>query len=90
MSRAILLALLLGSCGAPEVVEKPVMTPVDSPRAPKESKIECEPPAWEPIILPTDVAEQIEARKRDQARAEAVIAECDRRRAAAVRAIRRR
>lgn len=87
MIRAAVIALLLAAC-SPVVVEKPIMAPVDRTPVPKAAKIECEPPAWEPITLPTDAADQIEARKRDQAKAEAVIAECDRRRSSAVRAAR--
>jgi hypothetical protein len=89
MIRVLALILLLAACSAPDAVEKPVMAPVDRPAVPKEAKVECRPPAWEAISLPTDAAEQIEARQRDQAKAEAVIAECNGRRAAAVRAIRR-
>ncbi|MGO4125728.1 hypothetical protein AB4Z01_15105 [Inquilinus sp. YAF38] len=84
------LVLLLAACSAPATVERPAMAPIDTPSVPKAAKAECTPPAWEPISLPTDAAEQIEARHRDQAKAETVIAECDQRRAAAVRAIRRR
>ncbi|MGO1079715.1 hypothetical protein [Inquilinus sp. CA228] len=89
MIRVLAAALLLAACSSPTIVEKPVMAPVDRPRVPDASRVECEPPAWEPISLPTDAAQQIEARQRDQAKAEAVIAECDGRRAAAVRAFRR-
>lgn len=88
MIRAAAIALVLAACGQ-VVVEKPIMAPVDRPRVPKGSAVECEAPAWEPITLPTDAAEQIEARKRDQAKAEAVIVECESRRARAVRALRR-
>ncbi len=90
MIRALLVATLLAGCDRTPAIDRPVMAPIDTPAVPKAAKVECEPPAWEPIILPTDAAEQIEARQRDQAKAEAVIAECDGRRAAAVRAIRRR
>lgn len=94
MTRALILALLLlAACGSGEP-GRPTMAPVDTAPAksaavPKAAKIECEMPAWEPITLPTTAAEQVAGRHADRAKAEAVIAECERRRSSAVRAIRR-
>lgn len=93
MIRVLTAALLLVSCGT-SVADKPVMAPVDAAPhrpavIPKAAKIECEMPAWEPITLPTTAAEQVAGRHADRIKAEAVIAECERRRSSAVRAIRR-
>jgi hypothetical protein len=93
VTRAALALLLLAGCGS-GAPEPPTMAPVDTVRArpaavPKAAKAECEMPAWEPITLPTTAAEQVAGRHADRAKAEAVIAECERRRSSAVRAIRR-
>lgn len=88
MRAAFLLLLLLAACAA-EVVEKPVMAPVDRPAPPPGVAEPCRAPEWSPIRLPTDAAEQVAARRADQAAAAAAIAACDRRRAGAVRVLRR-
>lgn len=94
MTRAAAIALLfLAACGS-GVAERPTMAPVDTVRTtpvavPKAAKIECEPPTWPSITLPTTAAEQVDGRHADRAMAEAVIAECEARRSSAVRAIRR-
>lgn len=93
MIRVLALSLLLSGCGVADT-PPPTMAPVDTAPArpavvPKAAKIECEMPAWEPITLPTTAAEQVAGRHADRAKAEAVIAECERRRSSAVRAIRR-
>lgn len=86
--RAAILLLALAACSA-EVVAVPVMAPVDRPTPPRSSALACRPPAWVPIRLPTDAADQIAARQDDQASAEAAIAECERRRGRAVQFLRR-
>jgi hypothetical protein len=93
VNRLLVALLLRAGCGE-TVVERPVMAPVDTARTqrtpvPKAARAECEPPAWDPITLPTTAAEQVAGRHADRARAEAIIAECDGRRSSAVQAIRR-
>lgn len=93
--RAAILIIMMVITGCGEtIVERPVMAPVDTQQAaraavPKAARVECEPPAWDPITLPTTAAEQVAGRHADRARAEAVIAECEARRSSAVRAVRR-
>jgi hypothetical protein len=86
--KTVLLLLALAAC-SPAVVTKPIMSSVDRPAPPRGAAAACRAPAWEPIRLPTDAADQIAARQDDQAAAEAAIAECDRRRSRAVQFLRR-
>jgi hypothetical protein len=93
VTRLPVVLLLLAGCGE-TIVERPVMAPVDTRPAkqtfvPKAARVECEPPAWDPITLPTSAAEQVAGRHADRAKAEAAIAECEARRSTAVRAARR-
>lgn len=87
--RAALIALLLAGCGAPAVIDRPVMAPVDTPRLPKGAETPCADIDWPAITLPTTTAEQAAGRQQDRALADAAIDECDGRRARAVRAFRR-
>jgi len=89
MRVAAVLLLALGACSTVETVARPVMAPVSRPAPPRGAAVACRPPAWQPIRLPTDAADQIDARQDDQAAAEAALAECDRRRGRAVQFLRR-
>lgn len=88
MRATAILLIMLAAC-TPSVVEKPVMAPVDHPRAPRGIGQPCENPAFDPIRLPTDAAEQIGARQVDQDAATDAIDTCEGRRARAVQYIRR-
>ena len=90
MTRILAAVLLLAACAPTRVVERPIMAPVDRAQVPKGADVACGPLDWSPIVLPTTEAAQIDGRQADRALAKAVLAECDRRRSAAVRAIRRR
>lgn len=91
MIRALAVALLLAGCG-PTIVERPVMAPVDTPRAaplPKGVTTKCAVD-FPPITLPTTAEEQAAGRQADRELAERAIEECDGRRARAVQHSRRR
>jgi hypothetical protein len=85
--RALLVAILLAGCGH-TIVERPVMAPVDTPRAPKGIATPCNID-FPPITLPTTAEEQAAGRQSDRELAERAIATCDGRRARAVQHIRR-
>lgn len=87
MRALILAALLLAGC-SPTIVERPVMSPVDTPRAPKGIATKCGVD-FPPITLPTTAEEQAAGRKSDRELAQAAIETCDGRRERAVRHIRR-
>ncbi|MDR6292365.1 hypothetical protein E9232_004905 [Inquilinus ginsengisoli] len=85
--RALLLLLALAACGD-AATAPPTMAPVDMPRAPRGIALQCAV-EFEPIVLPTTTAEQVEGRQRDREAARQAIETCDGRRSRAVRHIRR-
>lgn len=91
MIRLLAAALLLAACG-PTIIEKPIMSPVDTPRAPPLPKGVTTTCAidFPPITLPTTAEEQAAGRQADRELARQAIEECDGRRAKAVQHSRRR